>query len=76
ISNGGKIVVFDVRPGTPAAEAGIEKGDVIVGFDGKAPTLSQVRKAIDGPVGTVLRLQVASKDGTTRTVAVTLRDWV
>ena len=76
ISNGGKIIVFDVRPGTPAAEAGIVKGDVIVGFDGKAPTLSQVRKAIDGPVGTVLRLQVASKDGTTKTIAVTLRDWV
>ncbi|HZY98196.1 MAG TPA: aspartyl protease family protein [Candidatus Baltobacteraceae bacterium] len=76
ITNGGKVLVYDVRPGTPAAEAGLVKGDSIVSIDGTPATLQEARDAINGSAGTVLHLQVAAKDGTTRTVTVTLRDWV
>lgn len=72
----GKVIVYDVRPGTPAAEAGLVKGDAIVKIDGTAASLAQARQAINGSAGTVLRLQIAAKDGTTKTVALTLKDWI
>lgn len=77
IDAGGKIVVYDVRPGTPAAEAGIAKGDTIVSIDGTAPaSLKAARDAVNAPAGTVLHLQIAAKSGTPRAVTLTLRDWV
>lgn len=77
INNAGKIVVYDVRQGTPAAKAGLAKGSTILSIDGAAPrSLEQVRRALRDTPGTVLRLQVADKTGTQRTVTLTLRDWV
>ncbi|HEY1976756.1 MAG TPA: aspartyl protease family protein [Candidatus Baltobacteraceae bacterium] len=76
IQHDGKVIVYDVRPNTPGAEAGIVKGDVITTLDGTAPTLAQLREAINGPAGTLLHLQILGKDGTTKTITVTLRDWV
>ncbi|MBV8722348.1 MAG: PDZ domain-containing protein, partial [Candidatus Eremiobacteraeota bacterium] len=74
---GGKIVVYDVRPGTPAAAAGLVKGDTLVSIDGVPPaSLQQAREALNGAAGTVLHLQVTGKTGTTRAVTMTLRDWV
>ena len=35
INQGGEYVVIDARPGTPAAKAGIVKGDALVTIDGK-----------------------------------------
>ncbi|MGA8532818.1 MAG: aspartyl protease family protein [Candidatus Tumulicola sp.] len=79
INKGGKITVVDARPGTPGADAGIAPGDVISTIDG-APTemmsLEGVRATFYQPAGTVVRLGVTTKDGTQRTVAVTLRDFV
>ncbi len=37
VSQAGKVVVADVRPGTPAAEAGLARGDAIATVDGTAP---------------------------------------
>jgi len=77
INNAGKIVVFDVRDGTPAAKAGLAKGDMIASIDGAVPrSLEQVRQAFRAPSGTVLHVQVVDKTGTPRTVSLTLRDWV
>jgi Aspartyl protease/PDZ domain len=77
IAQGDKTLVYDVRPGTPGADAGIVKGDTIVAIDGKPPaSLQQARDLLSGPAGSVLRLQIAAKDGMTRTVMLTLRDWV
>jgi hypothetical protein len=77
IAKGDKIVVYDVRPGTPAADAGVVKGETIVAIDGKpAASLQQCRDAMLGADGTVVHLQLAAKDGTMRTVSLTLRDWV
>jgi hypothetical protein len=79
IDKGGKITVADARPGTPAADAGIVAGDVIVTIDGASTgtmSLEDVRATFYQPAGTVVRLGLSSKDGTQRTVAVTLRDFV
>jgi hypothetical protein len=78
--NQGKLVVANVRPGTPAAEAGIVAGDVIAGVDGipgDRLTLGSAREALRRPAGTKLTLQVLSKGAAApRTVTVTLRDYV
>ncbi|MGA7356819.1 MAG: aspartyl protease family protein [Candidatus Cybelea sp.] len=77
INDAGKIVVYDVRQGTPAAKAGLAKGDMILSIDGVAQrSLEQVRHALREAPGTVLRLQVVDKTGTPRTMTLTLRDWV
>jgi hypothetical protein len=77
VNNAGTIVVYAVRQGTPAASAGITKGDTIRSIDGVAsPSLERVRHEFRGASGTVLHLQVVDKTGTPRTVTITLRDWV
>lgn len=79
ISKGGKIVVFDARPGTASALAGIVKGDTIDTIDGKptaAMSLEDVRAAFDAPSGTVVHLGLTGKDGAQRTIALTLADVV
>jgi hypothetical protein len=79
INQGGKYVVLDARPGTPAAQAGIVKGDTIDTIDGKAATamsLQAVREMFFGPPGTVLDLGLSGKTGAHRTVALTLRDFI
>jgi len=63
----------DVSPGGPAAQAGIERGDVIVSFDGKAVTDSAelrnlVAHATPGSTATVKLV----RDGRERQVRVTL----
>lgn len=78
--NQGKLVVAAVRPGTPAADAGIVKGDVVVSLDGvtgAALTLGAVREAFQRPSGTRLRLGLLGKGATAlRAVTLTLRDYV
>lgn len=79
ITQGGKIVVADVRPGTPAAQAGLVRGDAIATINGKpAPALglAAIRDAFRAAPGTVVQLGITSKDGTTRTVPLTLNDYV
>jgi len=79
LNRGGKYLVLDVRPGTPAAAAGIVKGDTLVSVDGKPASdmsLQQVRELFYGAPGTAIRFTVSGKDGTSRDVIVTLRDYV
>ena len=79
INRGGAITVVDARPGTPAADAGIAKGDVIAAIDGVTTTgmtLGDVRDKFAQPAGTVVKLQLVAKDGTKRTVSLTLKDYV
>lgn len=79
LNRGGKYVVLDARPGTPAAQAGIVRGDTIVTIDGKPAdgmTLQAVRNLFYGAPGTTIRMGVAGKDGTVRNVVLTLRDFV
>ena len=79
LNRDGKYLVLDARPGTPAADAGLVKGDTIVSVDGKPAagmTLQQVRELFYGVPGTAIRMTVTGKDGTSRDVIVTLRDYV
>jgi hypothetical protein len=79
IAQGGKIVVADVRPGTPAAQAGLARGDAIATVAGKnAPALglAAIRDQFRGAAGTAITLGVTAKDGTPRTVTLTLKDFV
>ncbi len=75
--NNGAITIVDVRPGTPAAKAGLTKGEVITSIDGDSSlSLSDVRDLFLRPPGTVEHFVVKSKDGTTRNVTLTLEDYV
>jgi hypothetical protein len=79
IKRAGSVVVVDSRPGTPAAEAGIVKGDVIDSINGSPAgtmLLSDVRALLAQPAGTVVTLQLTGKDGARRTVRLTLQDYV
>src|SRR5579863_947494 len=73
--NKGAITIVDVRPGTPAANAGLAKGDVIVSVNGSSGlSLRQVRELFSAGPGTVEHLVVKSKDGATRDIDLTLED--
>ncbi|MGA8575833.1 MAG: aspartyl protease family protein [Candidatus Cybelea sp.] len=79
IKRAGSIIVVDSRPGTPAAKAGIAKGDTIVSINGSPASgmlLSDVRGLFAQPAGTVVSMQVAGKDGTPRPVKITLADYI
>jgi Aspartyl protease/PDZ domain len=79
LNRGGKYVVLDARPGTPAAQAGIVKGDTVVTIDGKPASdmsLQAVRQLFFGEPGTVLHLGLTGKDGAQRNVTLTLQDFV
>ena len=59
------VIVGDVQPGRPAAEAGLRRGDRIVSIgDVEMTTLSRVFKAIQGSAGQPLRF-VIERDGRT-----------
>jgi S1-C subfamily serine protease len=67
ISNGGKCLIFDVRANTPAAQAGLLKGDAIDSVDGvpaSSMNLQAVRAAFTRPAGTIVKLGIVGKDGT------------
>ncbi|MGB6517223.1 MAG: PDZ domain-containing protein [Candidatus Cybelea sp.] len=75
--NNGVITILDVRFGTPAASAGLAKGDVIVSVNGSSGlSLRQVRELLSEEPGTVEHLVVKSKDGATHDIDLTLEDYV
>jgi membrane-associated protease RseP (regulator of RpoE activity) len=75
--NNGAITIIDVRTGTPAADAGLVKGDVIVSVNGSSGlSLRQVRELLSAEPGTVEHLVVESKDGATHDIDLTLEDYV
>lgn len=79
LNRAGKYVVIDARPGTPAARAGIVKGDTLDTIDGKpasSMSLQAVRELFFGAPGTVLQIGLTGKDGAKRTVSLTLANIV
>jgi hypothetical protein len=75
--NNGSITIIDVRPGTPAAKAGLKKGDVIVSLNGSSNlSLRELRSAFLAAPGTVEHLVIKSKNADTRNIHLTLADYV
>ncbi len=69
--------VATVYKHTPAREAGLEPGDVIIAVNGKSiagQNADAVTGRIRGPEGTKVTLTVASKDGSSRDVTLTRRE--
>jgi serine protease Do len=73
------MAVMDVTANGPAAQAGIEVGDVITKVNGKAATsipVGELRRMLsDEPPGTLVRLAV-KRGNAAREIAVTLRDQI
>src|SRR5262249_14715523 len=68
--------VATVYKHTPARDAGIKPGDIIVAVDGKSiagKDVNVVTSQIRGPAGTKVTLKVASPDGSSRGVTLTRR---
>ena len=72
---GGSIVSW-VIPGGPAQRAGVAIGDVILRFNGRAPTDDRalLRDIVRTPVGETVKLLVR-RDGAERDISVTTREW-
>jgi len=76
LSHGGGALIGDVRPGSPAAKGGIERGDIIQQLNGQAvtgPDDLSVRISEMAP-GTVAHLQVF-RNGAPRETDITLGDY-
>lgn len=55
--------VGDVQPGTPAAEAGLQKNDLVVGIDGEAiRTWTEMSDRIEAGGGAPLRFEISRTD--------------
>jgi membrane-associated protease RseP (regulator of RpoE activity) len=70
-----RIVVQEVRPGSPAQSAGVRPGDALVALDGRQTTelsLAAVRRQLRSDDGRVVRL-ILGREGVTREVVLTLR---
>ncbi len=79
VSNpGGSIRVLDVRPGTPAADAGLRTDDVIRARDGHdvaAADLPALREILADPTLSSVTLSI-ERDGAPRETVLALRDFV
>ena len=76
LSRGGGALIGDVTPNSPAAKAGIQRGDIITEMDGKTvngPDDLSVRTSEMAP-GTVVHLKVF-RSGQTRDIEVTLGEY-
>ena len=75
----GTYTVISVLAGTPAAAAGIKKGDAIVAVDGapaSSESLAALRAQLSAAPGTVVRMRVREAQAGTRDVTLTLSDYV
>lgn len=79
VNREGAKVVYDVRPDSPAAAAGIVKGDVIAtlnGTEAASRSLDDVRNAFLAKPGTIVRLGLTAPDGAAKSVRIRLADGV
>lgn len=78
VDNAGAYTIVGVRAGTPAATAGLAKGDVILSIDGataSSETLPGIRATLCASAGTLVRLRVKGAGGE-REVVLKLADYV
>lgn len=79
VDDNGAYTVLSVFPGTPAAAAGMRKGDVLLAVN-NAPvsnsSLVQLRTTLSGPVGTTVTLHIRGPAGHERDATIKLADYV
>jgi len=70
------VIVMEVLPGSSAAEAGVQKGDVLISFDGKTvTTMEQLIKLIsDHKVGDKVQMKLIRTGSVKIEASVTLKD--
>lgn len=75
LGEGGQMEALTISAGTPAADAGIQKGDIVTEIDGKSPEalggILGVREMLRAPVGTTYELSLI-RDGQALTTTLTL----
>ncbi len=79
IDENGAYTVLSVLADSPAAAAGLAKGDVIIAINGAPPTsvsLAALRAMLAGPAGSVVHLHVRGPAGRERDAALTLKEYV
>lgn len=79
IDDNGAHTVLSVFPGTPAAAAGLRKGDVVLAVNNTAAaqtSLAQLRAMLSGPAGTSVTLHVRGPAGHERDATLKLADYV
>jgi hypothetical protein len=79
IDAAGAYTVLSVFPGSPAAAAGLAKGDVILTINGTpaaATSLAGLRTLLAGSSGSVVHLHIRGPAGHERDATLTLRDYV
>ena len=75
----GAYTLLSVLAGTPAAAAGLAKGDVILAVNGtpaSSTSLAGVRMLLSGPTGSVIHLHIRGPAGHERDATLTLADYV
>ena len=73
----GNFVVYSSMPGSPAAQAGLKKGDIIAEISGKSSRLlsrADVGSLFKQTAGSQVDLQLANPGSRLRTVQITARD--
>jgi predicted metalloprotease with PDZ domain len=55
-----RLIVTDAAPGSPAASAGLEMGDVVLSVDGAPASASLMQKTVEGNPGSI-RLRIARR---------------
>ncbi|MBI3290255.1 site-2 protease family protein [Candidatus Microgenomates bacterium] len=70
----GKVTVVEVGQNTPAYDAGMMSGDIIVSIDGeKISKIDDFKSQVEAKKGKETKLEIQQKDGKSRTVVATPR---
>ena len=71
----GQIGVAEVSPGSPAAAAGLETGDIILSINGQPiKTFDDIRRAVEDSLGKDTSLEIQKAPGQTVTVSLVPRE--
>ncbi len=79
IDSDGAYTVLDVLPGSPAAAAGVAKGDVLLAINGapaSAQSLAALRTLLSGAAGSLVRIHLRGPAGHERDATLKLADYI